>query len=59
MNNRRKKVEKLAGPKKAKLVRRSAPLTRVFVNVEQLIPDGKFVLTCDHHKVLQLREMTE
>ena len=37
----------------------AAPLTSVFVNVEQLIPDGKFVLTCGYHKVLQLREMTE
>ena len=41
-------IDKLAGPKKAKLVRRFAPISAIIVQAIQLTPDGKRALVSTH-----------
>ena len=52
-------LDKLAGPKKAKLTRRFAPLTALIVNAVQLTPDGKRALVATHEGPVLVFDTTQ
>ena len=52
-------LDKLAGPKKAKLVRRFAPITSIIVSAVQLTPDGKRALVATHEGPVLIFDATQ
>ncbi|MBC7820152.1 MAG: trypsin-like peptidase domain-containing protein [Planctomycetaceae bacterium] len=52
-------IEKLAGPKKAKLVRRFAPITAILIQAIQLTPDGKRALVSTHEGPVLIFDPTQ
>jgi len=52
-------IEKLPGPKKAKLVRRFAPLNTGLIQAIQLTPDGKRALVATHEGPVQIFDASQ
>jgi WD40 repeat protein len=52
-------LDKLAGPKKAKLVRRFAPFATSIVNAVQLTPDGKRALVTTHEGPILVHDASQ